>query len=80
MEGTVTRYVVTHRGKDGIRTLAHACQGRCTYSTPQEAQAWIDAAIADNGEARLAEFFGLPLLVCPVECWPGHHDPVTIYT
>lgn len=75
---SVIRYVVTHVNKDGMRTLAHAMQGRCTYATPEEAQAWIDAATKQNGE-RLKEFYGLPLEVRPVECYEGHHDPKTCW-
>lgn len=68
------RYVVTHIGKYGQRTLAHAAQGRHTYATPEEAQRWIDEATAANG-ARLADFYGLPLEVRAVACWPDHYDP-----
>lgn len=78
MADEVIRYVVTHLA-DGVRTLAHACQGRYTYATPEEAQAWIDAAMKNNTEARLKQFYGLPLEVRPCKCWPGHFDPKGIY-
>lgn len=74
-----TRYVVTQLGKHGLRTLAHAAQGRYTYATPEEAQAWIDAAIAANGIERLADLYGLPIEVRACECWPGHFDPKGVY-
>lgn len=74
----VTRYVVTHIGKHG-RTLAHACQGRCTYATPEEARAWIDAALKNNSMDTLRSAYGFPLEVRPVRCWPGHFDPTRIY-
>lgn len=77
-EPAVVRYVVTHVNKDGMRTLAKAMQGRYTYATPEEAQQWIDQAIAANGD-RLAEFYGLPLQVRPVECYPVHFDPMTCW-
>ena len=76
---TTIRYVVTHIDRNGMRTLAHAAQGRHTYATPELAQAWIDAAMIENREQRLAQFFGLPLLVRAVECYDGHHDPVRVY-
>lgn len=75
----VIRYVVTHVGADGTRTLAHASQGRFTYDTPHPAKQWIIDAQLNNSPDRMAELFGPPLEVRPVECWPGHHDPKGIY-
>lgn len=75
----VTRYVVTHIGDDGMRTLAHAQQGRCTYATAAEAQAWIDAALRNNSMSTLRSLYGFPLEVRPCECWPNHHDPMGVY-
>jgi hypothetical protein len=75
----VTRYVVTHIGKNGLRTLADAQQGAFTYATPEEAQARIDAWLETNGEKRLQSLFGLPLEVRACQCWAGHFDPVGIY-
>lgn len=81
MTATVIRYVPTHVGKDGLRTLMTAAQGRHTYATPDEAQAWIDAVWGANTERELATLFGPrdTWQVRPVECWPGHHDPKGIY-
>jgi hypothetical protein len=73
----VMRYVVTQLNEFGYRTFAHARQGRHTYATFDEAEAWIKAAHAQNGE-RLAEFYGLPLEVRACECWPEHFDPMGI--
>lgn len=75
------RYVVTFVNRDGMRALAHAAQGRCTYETPEEAQAWIDAARVNNSADTLTSVYGTPdtLDVRPVACWPGHFDPVGIY-
>lgn len=75
----VTRYVVTHIGRGGLRTMAHAAQGRNTYAIPEEAQAWIDAAMKNNSLDRLNNLFGLPLEVRPCKCYAGHFDPVGVY-
>lgn len=75
----MVRYVVTHIGRDDLRTLAHERSGECTYATPEEAQAWIDAAMRVNSMDKLRSLFGLPLEVRPVPCWPGHLGPMTIY-
>jgi hypothetical protein len=77
--GSVTRYVVTHAGRDGLRTLATAAQGRHTYATPEEAQAWIDAAMKNNSRDVLESAYVLPLEVRACECWPVHFDPKGIY-
>lgn len=74
----VRRFVVTHLSKTGMRTLAHAAQGRHTYASREEAQTWIDAAQDQNG-ARLAELFGLPLQVRGCACYPVHFDPVSVW-
>ena len=74
----VTRYVITHIGKDGMRPLADACQGRYTYETEGQANTALAQRIEANG-SRLVEFYGLPLAVRAVQCWPGHFDPVGIY-
>ena len=44
----VTRYVATYVNREGIRTLMSAAQGRNTFDTASEAQAWIDAVTAVN--------------------------------
>lgn len=77
---TVRRFVVTHLSKKwGMRTLAHSQQGRYTYATEADAQAWIDEATARNTPERLKEFYGLPLEVRPCECYPVHFDPVGVW-
>lgn len=79
---TVTRYVVTYLNRDGMRTLAHAQQGRHTYATGGEAQDWINAARANSPEA-LETVYGADgaasLAVRPCECWPGHFDPIGVW-
>ena len=79
MTNGVTRYVITHIGKDGLRTLAQACQGRNTYATPEEAQSMIDAMMKNNSMDTLKSVFNLPLEVRPCECYPKHFDPKGIY-
>lgn len=77
------RYVVTHVGADGMRQLSHAMQGRDTYATPEEAQAWIDAARVNNSADTLRQVYGErgaeTFAVRPVPCYPGHLDPMTRY-
>lgn len=76
---TVTRYVLTHLDKSGMRTLASAAQGRWTYETREEAEAMLAGLLAGNGADRIAELYGQPLEVRPCTCWAGHFDPVGIY-
>lgn len=75
----VIRYVVTHVGRDGTRTLAHACQGRNTWATREEAQDVLNSMTRNNSVETLRQLFGLPLEVRPCECWPVHFDPMGIY-
>lgn len=74
-----TRYVVTHIGKDGLRTLACAAQGRNTFETAAEARAHLSAMVRNNDPRMLAKLYGFPLQVRAVECWPGHFDPKGVY-
>jgi predicted aminopeptidase len=79
MTQAITRYVVTHVGRDGLRTLASAAQGRYTYATYDEAQAHLDALLEHNSPERLREVYGLPLEVRACNCWPVHFDPMGVY-
>jgi hypothetical protein len=78
---SVTRYVVTYIGKNGLRTLVGPAQGRNTRATREEAEQDLVALRGHNSRERLTEFFGNPDLmeVRPVECYDGHHDPMGIY-
>lgn len=80
---TVTRYMVSLINRDGARVIMGPAQGRCTYATPEEAQAYLEAVTANNSTDNLAQVFGKQSLgtfaVSPVECWAGHFDPVGIY-
>lgn len=81
MPDHVIRYVVTHIGKDGLRTLCGPAQGRITKETAEEAQLLLDNMMLNNrmeGD-RLAGVYGLPLEVRPVKCYPGHFDPMSVY-
>jgi hypothetical protein len=75
----VERFVLTHI-RDGMRTLATAAQGRCTYATREEAQTHLDAVLTNNSESTLNSVYNVPTLaVRPCKCWAGHFDPVGIY-
>jgi hypothetical protein len=77
----VIRYVVTHIGKHGMRTLCGPAQGRFTKETAEAAQSLLEDMMKNNrmeGEL-LAGVYGLPLEVRPVKCYPGHFDPMGIY-
>lgn len=79
----VTRYVATYVGKDGLRTLMTAAQGRHTHDTPESAQGWINAVTAPstNHPDTLKSVYGEDprFEVRPCECWAGHFDPVGVY-
>ena len=75
----VTRYVVTCLGRDGVRQLADPMQGRWTYATREEAQARIEALVANNHPERITGTMGTKLEVRECDCYPGHFDPVGIY-
>lgn len=75
----VIRYVVTHIGRHGMRTLAEPAQGRFTYETAERAQQLLDAIMQNNSQDRLKSLYGLPLEVRPCKCWPVHFDPMGVY-
>lgn len=83
MTEPVIRYVPTCVGRDGLRTLMRAGQGRETFAAPAEAQAWIDAVLANNPQDRLVSIWGPQAWgtfeVRPCRCWPGHFDPMGVY-
>lgn len=75
----VTRYVITHMGRDGIRTIFGAAQGHNTFATAEEAARHLEAIVTNNSSERLSEICEMPLEVRPCICWPGHFDPKSIY-
>lgn len=72
------RWVVTHVGKDGMRTMCFPHQGRYTMATREEAQAWIDACMKNTPDTA-ASVYGLPLEPRETECWPDSYDPKQVY-
>lgn len=78
---SVTRYVGTYVNKDGERTLMTPAQGRNTYATAEEAQAWVDAVTKNNGSDTIKQVWGdnprFEVRACP--CYPGHFDPQTVW-
>lgn len=79
MTDHVIRFVATVPSKDGIgRTLMLAAQGRNTHATPDAAQAWIDAYLADNS-SDILDHFGRDVQVRPCKCYPGHFDPMGVW-
>jgi hypothetical protein len=78
---SVTRYVATYVNRDGMRTLMGAAQGRNTFATETEAQAWIDAVTSNNSTDTVHQIWGsnpqFAVRSCP--CYPGHFDPQTIW-
>lgn len=76
---SVIRYVVTTSTEDPqYRKLFHPQQGRYTYETPEQAQAWIDGFYQNNSPDVVAEL-GQDLQVRPCLCYPGHFDPFQCY-
>lgn len=81
MTESVTRYVATYKPPQGSRTLMCAAQGRNTYATAAEAQAWLDAVTSSNAKENLDQLFGTnpQFEVRPCQCWPGHFDPIGVW-
>lgn len=81
--GTVTRYVPTFIDYKGMRKLMRSAQGRDTFATAAEAQAWLDAVTAPgtNSPDTLLSVFGTHprFEVRACECWAGHFDPVGVF-
>jgi hypothetical protein len=64
-----------------MRTLMGAAQGRNTFASLVEAQAWIDAVTKNNSVDSIRQIWGenprFEVRECP--CWPNHFDPKTIW-
>lgn len=76
----VTRFVITHVGKHGLRRLTFAQQGQFTYETREEAAAALEGLLSPYGLCKALTADEMKTLeVRPVPCWPGHFDPVTYY-
>ena len=78
---SVIRFVPTYVNKDGMRTLMRSAQGRFTYETEAEAQAWIDAVTTNNGGNAIREAWGdnPQFAVRPCPCYPVHFDPQGVW-
>lgn len=74
----VIRYVITHIGGHGFRTLARPQQGRFTYASEREAQRSLDAIVKHTDPELLDRLYGLPMEVRPCKCYPGHFDPIGV--
>jgi len=71
-----TRYAITHVGKDGLRTLTFANQGRNHYATRAEAEALI--ALFAPGLRSVLGAKTATLEVREVDCY-DHGDAKGIY-
>lgn len=76
---TIIRYVITHIGRYGLRTLALPAQGRYTFAKREEAEQGVRDMMANNSRDTLESLYGLPLEVRECKCWPDHFDPVGVY-
>ncbi len=78
---SVSRYVGTYVRPDGMRTLMSAAQGRNTFASSEEAQAWVDAVTQNNSAETIRQVWGpdpkFEVRLC--SCWPGHFDPQTVW-
>jgi hypothetical protein len=77
-----TRYAVTYKRADGLRTMVHGNQGRFLRDTREEAEQALRDLLANNSAERLVSVFGRQALgtfrVDPFECY-DHGDAVGIY-
>lgn len=80
----VTRYVVTHINREGLRTISSpASQGRYTHATREDAETALRNLNANNSADTLAQVFGAQALdtfevrQCP--CYPNHFDPMNVW-
>jgi len=78
---SVVRYVGTYVNGDGMRTLMTPAQGRHTYATREEAQAWVDAVTSNNSGSTIRDVWGdnPRFEVRPCPCWSGHFDPQNVW-
>jgi hypothetical protein len=78
---SVIRYVATYVDKDGTRTLMLPPQGSGTFATREEAQAWLDALLAESTAETIRSDWGpSPRFdVRPCRCSPSDFTPQEIY-
>ncbi len=72
-----TRYAITHIGRDGLRKLTFANQGRNHYDDPAGAARRLAGFIQSNPVETLRDIYGDQAIgtfeVTPVECY-DHGD------
>lgn len=72
-----TRYAITHIGRDGLRKLTFANQGRNHYDDQAEAARRLAGFIQNNPVETLQDIYGDQAIstfeVTPVECY-DHGD------
>jgi len=72
-----TRYAITHLGRDGLRVLTFANQGRNHYDGQAEAAKRLASFVQNNPVERLRDIYGEQAIgtfdVTPVECY-DHGD------
>lgn len=79
MTDHVIRYVITVPNKNGIgRTLMRPAQGRFTFPTDKEAEAWIEDYLRNN-DATILDEIGRDVQASPCKCYPEHFDPMETY-
>ena len=71
-----TMYAITHVGRDGLRTLTRANQGRNHFETREAAERYLAAMLANNSPDTLRDFPQME--VRPVKCYE-HGDAVGVY-
>lgn len=75
----VTRFAITHVGREGLRRLTFAMQGRNTHATRAEAEQSLALHRANGLDRVLTPKEMATLAVRACECYPGHFDPVRYY-
>jgi hypothetical protein len=77
---TVQRFVISHIGKNVLRRLTFAQQGRYTYGTADAARHALREYHGNDGLSHVLTSEELATLeVRAVACYAGHHDPVGYY-
>ena len=75
---TETRYVITGKNADGLRTLSEPRQRRYTYDTQEIAEQKLKDIKENTSAETIKMCMGEELEVRPVECFVGG-DPTTCW-
>lgn len=79
----VWRWVPTRVNKDNMRCLMLPQQGRYTWATKAEVDAYITAIVTSehNNVAQLTQLYGVLAEIKPrqCKCYPGHFDPMAVF-